>query len=284
MKKFCAWLGLPVVLATPWAYAQENPTPQENPTSQENRSPWDPWEKFSFSLGGFAASLSNEARIGLPGAGVVINIEDALGLDASETVFRIDTSYRFGDSRRHRVDFTWFDLSRKATRTLTDDILVDGTTYPAGATVNSEFDLAFYNLRYSYSFIHDDRVDFAGSVGLHVTDLGLKLNSATQGAAGDTVTAPLPVIGGRLDVVLTPRWYARSSVEFLYVALNDFKGSITDSLMALEYRPWQHLSFGAGLNVVRFRLQADSSDAPVNFRGKIDSNFAGLLLYAKALF
>ena len=54
-----------------------------------------PWEKWSLSLGGFAASLSNDVRIGTPGVGAEINLENALGLESSETVFRVDAAYRF---------------------------------------------------------------------------------------------------------------------------------------------------------------------------------------------
>lgn len=181
-----------------------------------------PWEKWSLGLGGFASTLGSDVRIGKPGVGAEIDLDEALGMESSDTVFRIDAAYRFGSSRRHRLDFTWFDLSREATKTLTQDINIDGTTYPVGTTVDSEFDLAFYNVRYSYSFLQDDRVDLAGSVGLHVTDIGLTVRAPVQGTAGDSVTAPLPLIGARLDVALTEKWYARSSVEFLYLAIADF--------------------------------------------------------------
>ncbi len=243
-----------------------------------------PWEKWSLSLGGFAASLSNDVRIGTPGVGAEIDLEEALGLESSDTVFRVDAAYRFGSSRRHRMDFTWFDLSREATRTLTQDINIDGTTYPVGTTVDSEFDLAFYNVRYSYSFLQDDRVDFAGSVGLHVTDIGLTVRAAGIGAAGDSVTAPLPLIGGRLDVALTEKWTMRSSVELMYVEVGDFKGQISDVLLAAEYRAWKNFAIGAGLNAVRIALDVDDDSSGVSFEGSVHSDFVGLLFYGKMMF
>ena len=44
-----------------------------------------PWERFSFNLGGFITSLNSEVRIGVEqlGAGIVVDVEDALGLDSS---------------------------------------------------------------------------------------------------------------------------------------------------------------------------------------------------------
>lgn len=243
-----------------------------------------PWEKWSLSLGGFAADLSTDLRIGTPGVGAEIDLDEALGMESSQAVFRVDGAYRFGSSRRHRVDFTWFDLSRDATKTLTRDINIDGTIYPLGATVNSEFDLAFYNVRYSYSFLQDDRVDFAGSVGLHITDIGLAVSAAGIGTAGDAVTAPLPMVGARLDVALTEKWYMRSSAEFMYLEVEDFRGQISDVLLAAEYRAWKNFAIGAGLNAVRMSLEVDDESSGVNFEGDLNVDFAGLLLYGKLMF
>lgn len=243
-----------------------------------------PWEKWSLSLGGFAASLSNDVRVGTPGTGVEVDVEEALGMDSSDAVFRVDGSYRFGDSRRHRLDLTWFDLSREATKTLAADIDIDGTIYPVGTTVTSQFDLAFYNARYSYSFMQDDRVDFAGSFGFHVTEVGLSVDAAGIGARGDAATAPLPLIGARLDVALTEKWYLRSSAEFMYVEIDNFKGQISDINIAAEYRAWKNFALGAGFNAVRISLDVDEEISGVNFMGSVNSNFSGLLLYGKMMF
>jgi len=252
------------------------------PAVAEQRS--GPWEKWSVSLGGFAANLSNDVRVGTPGTGVQVDLEEALGMDSSDTVFRVDGSYRFGESRRHRLDLTCFDRAREATKTLATNIDIDGTIYPIGTTVNSQFDLVFYNARYSYSFIQDDRVDFSGSFGFHVTEIGLGVDAAGIGARGDSTTAPLPLIGGRLDVALTEKWYLRSSAEFMYVEIDNFKGQISDINLAAEYRAWKNFALGAGFNVVRVSLDVDESISGVSFVGSVDSNFSGLLLYGKMMF
>ena len=137
------------------------------------------------------------------------------------------------------------------------------------------------NVRYSYSFLQDDRVDFAGSVGLHVTDIGLAVSAAGIGAAGDSVTAPLPLIGGRLDVALTHKWTMRSSVELMYVEVGDFKGQISDMLLAAEYRAWKNFAIGGGLNAVRIALDVDDDSSGVSFEGSLQSDFVGRLFTGK---
>ena len=246
--------------------------------------PVGPWEKWNLSVGAYAATLGTDVRVGTPGVGAQIDLENVLGLDSSETVVRIDAAYRFGSSLRHRWDFTWYDLSRDATRTLTEDINVDGKIYPIGTTVDSKYDLAFYNVRYSYSFLQDDRVDFAGSVGFHVTHIGLAVQAAGIGTAGDVVTAPLPLVGGRLDVALTERWYVRSSIEFMYLKFGDFKGQMTDMTVGAEYRAWKNFAIGGGLNSVRLSLDADKESSGVTMAGDMKSNILGLTLYGKLMF
>jgi hypothetical protein len=245
-----------------------------------------PWEKASIALGGMIASMDTSAQVGLSGAGVAIDVEDILGLETSQSAFRVDALYRFGKSRRHRLDFTWFDLNREATRTLETEIEVEGTIYPVGTTVQSVFDLTFYNVRYGYSFLHDERVDFAGSIGLHVTEIGLSVSDATIGTRGENVTAPLPLLGLRLDVLLTPRWYIRSSWEALYLAYDGARGAISDSTLAVEYRPWNRFSLGAGINAVRLTLEGekDTGTPGFDFAAKFDLAYTGLLLYGKLMF
>ena len=62
-----------------------------------------------------------------------------LGLETTNTVFRTDAMWRFTNNRRHRLDFTWFNLSRDGDRQIFEDITIedeDGNkiTIPAGTT------------------------------------------------------------------------------------------------------------------------------------------------------
>jgi hypothetical protein len=245
-----------------------------------------PWEKASISLGGVVASMDASARVGTPGSGIYFDVEDVLGLETSTSAARLDALYRFGQSRRHRVQFSWFDLDRDATRTLEQEIELDGTVYPIGTTVQSKFDLAFYIVRYGYSFIHDDRVDFAGSIGVHVTGIDFTVSAPSIGTTGEDITAPLPVVGVQFDVLLARNWYMRSSVEVLYLAFDGIKGGIVDSTLGVEYRPWRRFALGAGVNAIRVLLDGEEeTDVPsMDFSAKFDFRYTGLLLYGKLMF
>ena len=247
-----------------------------------------PWERFSFTLGGFFADLSSDVRIGSKtlGVGTDIDVEDALGLESSTLVFRSDALYRFGKSRRHRIDFTYFDLSRDSTKTLQADIDFGEKQFTAGTTVDSEFDLVFYNLAYTYSFFQDDRFDLGASVGFHITDIGLKLTIPASGTAEEeAITAPLPVLGLRGTFALTPRLFLKQSIEFFYLEIDTFRGLLTDINLALEYNVWKHVGLGLGYNTMRLDIEAEGKDFPeIDLRGNIDFTYGGIQLYAKLYF
>ena len=63
-----------------------------------------PWEKFSIQGGVSFAGLNDKVTVGTEGAGVAVDLENALGLDTQNQIFRVAALYRIGEKRRHRVD------------------------------------------------------------------------------------------------------------------------------------------------------------------------------------
>jgi hypothetical protein len=78
-------------------------------------------DRFSLSLGVFITDRNTDAELdGSNDDGTKINFERDLGIDSSDTVFRVDGYYRF--SEHHRFDFSVFDLSRSASKQIVKDI------------------------------------------------------------------------------------------------------------------------------------------------------------------
>jgi hypothetical protein len=97
-------------------------------------------------------------------------------------------------------------------------------------------------------------------------------------------TAPLPMIGLRSEFLLTPRWRLKMDFNFFYLEYDNYTGQLSDSLIAVEYRPWKRFGIGAGFNNVNYNVQADTDDAIVGLNGEIEFNMTGLLLYGKYFF
>ena len=254
--------------------------PAETTDSKDN-----PWERFSLSLGGFITTLDSTVSLGVENVGLEISSEDALGLDSDLSVFRGDAFVRLGSSRRHRLDFGYYDLSRSGTRTLGRDIEIDGNTYPIGATVETNLDYQIIKGGYSYSILQDKRVDLALGLGLFVIPIDFEISSSGRRSTSESITAPLPFLHFRADIALTPKLFLRQTYEFFYVEVQSFQGGLFNGLIALEYDPWKYIGFGLGYNIFRLGLEGEGGDYPnIDFSGKFNLNYSGLVLYAKTWF
>ncbi|MBC2709820.1 MAG: hypothetical protein HGJ94_02030, partial [Desulfosarcina sp.] len=216
--KICL-IGLLASLAILLPAFQAQAAQVDNPGDQ-------PWEKFAVNLGVFLSALDTSFRIG-SGVGLDIDVEEALDLDTSDTVFRTEAMWRFSENRRHRLDFSWFSFKRDGNRLISEDITFedkngDLITIDAGTRVEANFDLDIYQLAYSYSFIQDERIDLAAGIGFYIMplDFGLRASGAVETEGSEDFTAPLPVVGLRMDIALTPQWFIRTGSQVFYLEYN----------------------------------------------------------------
>jgi hypothetical protein len=261
---------------------------------QTSAEEWDlderPWEKFGANFGVFISAVDSTLRFG-SGIGLDLDVEDFLGLDTSNFVFRADALWRFTDNRRHRVDFSWFSLNRSGDRQILEDITVelDGEEIliPAGTKVESFLDLDIYELTYSYSFFQDDRIDLAAGLGLYIMpiDFGLSATGLVDEEGGENFTAPLPVLGLRMDIAVAPDWFIRTGTQAFYLEYDNFTGSILKVDAAVEYNPWEHVGIGLGFDALNISVEAEGEDWPgVNLNGKINFKYAGMQLYLRVFY
>jgi hypothetical protein len=253
-----------------------------------------PWKRGYLNFGYFFASLDSSFRLGETnlGVGVGVDVEELLGLDTSDQSWRIDAGYRFGKTRRHKVEFGWLKFDRTGTKTLDEVVeippeLGGGTAGPGQVTSIFNFDI--FKLKYEYSFVFDKRADLNLGIGLFVMPIEFGI-LGTVGGVGDAgvqeeITAPLPVVGLGFDFAITPKWFIRQQMDLFYLEIGDFAGGIADINLALEWLPWKHFGFGLGLESMRVKVEAKGSDYPgVDFKGDVEFTYFGAQLYVKAFF
>jgi len=217
--------------------------------------------------------------------GVNVDIEEALGMETSMSVFRAEALYRFGHNRRHQVDFLYYDLRRNATKKIDQQIEWGDHTYPIGTTVDSFFNVRIFKGSYSYAFFQDDRFRLSASLGLYMMPVEMGISADGIGSEEEAFIAPLPVLGLRCDFALTPKLFFKQSFEAFYLEYENFKGSIVAASLALEYRFWEKMCLGIGVDTFRLNIEAEGEDYPaIDFVGQIELNYTGLLLYTKIYF
>jgi len=235
-------------------------------------------ERASVSLGLFITDRETNTRIdaesGDPGSDV--DLEKDLGLDSSDAVFRLDGYFKFND--RHRIDVSWFDLSRSSSKQIDRDIEWNDAVYPINTTIGSVFDLDIYKVAYTWSFYRRDKGFIGASAGLYIADFATTLDAPAIGQrqVGDG-TAPLPVFGLRGEYRFTDRWTFRASGEFFVFEYDNWDGSLSDLYAGIDYRITEHFSAGVAVNSVTF----DIGVAENNFNGNVDWGYVGGLLFLK---
>jgi len=260
--------------------------------AEETDSKDKPWKKVAIDVGYLITSIDTSVNLAAKGLGVEVDAEEFFGMDTTNSVAKINGFWRFTDNLRHRLDLQWSSYRRDGYKKIGRDFTFEDKNgneivIKAGTEVNSYFDVDMYKVSYSYSFFQDDRIDLAAAIGLYWMPIDIGVDSAglIRVREEESFDAPLPTIGLRADFSITPKWFIRSKLNLFYLEIDQFKGSIYESTVALEYLPWKHVGFGLAFDTFNLHIEADGEDYPeIDFRGELNFNTTGLLLYAKMFF
>ncbi len=253
-------IGL-LMLAPVWAFAQSELD-----------------DRFSISLGAFFTDRETDTQLNSDtlGSGTEIDFEDDLGLESSDSVFRLDGHYRFNE--KHRVNFSIFDLSRDSSATIQRDIQFGDEIFLLDTVVSTNFDLRIHKLAYTYSVMQRDHGYLGVSIGVHIADSKIGLSEENLGQTeNSSVTAPLPVLGLKGEYEFTDRLTLNASGEFLVVEIDNVEGSLVDLYLDINYQIMEHVAIGLGFNSVDIDVDANKND----FSGTLDWRYEGALLFFK---
>jgi hypothetical protein len=235
-------------------------------------------DRFSITLGAFITNRDTNTRIDSAtlGTGTDIDLENDLGLDSSDAVFRVDGHYRF--SQKHRVNFSIFDLSRDNTAMVQRDIQFGDQVFMLNTVVNVDFDLTIYKLAYTYSLMQRDNGYLGVTLGAYIADSKIRLAEQNLGQTeAREMTAPLPVLGLRGNYEFTDRLSLDASGEFFAVEFDNVDGSLVDLYLGVDYEFSEHVAVGVGFNSVHI----DADVRKINFNGNLDWRYDGALVFFK---
>ncbi len=262
------WLWL--ALCPLAAVAADPPAPAE--TIPQHRLFQD---SFRFSVGGYYASTNTTARLDAStGVGVDVNFEDALGLDDRKLVAEGSMQWRFAE--RWRLDVEYFGITRRATRTLSQDIQWgDLPVFTAGTEVDSKFRISDLRTSVGYTFFQRSDKELGLGLGLHSTALRASIESAGGGAEAADVLAPLPVLSFYGSFALTNTWAMTTRVDWLSLSYDDYSGEIRSVALDFLYQPHRHVGFGFGWHSLLIDLGVDKTD----WRGQMTLAYQGPAAY-----
>lgn len=266
------WLGcLAILLASLPSHAQPSGPLEQN---------------WYISLGAFFLDTDTTMRVdGVRGRGTEVNFGEDLGFRDKDR-FRIDGFWRFAP--RHKLRFLYFRNTLTAGRTIQRAIQFRDTVYPINAGIDAEFETEIAEVAYEYAFVHDNRFELTGTLGLHLIRFsatlagegGLldgELMHVQSRASGD---GPLPVVGVRGLWDIGGDLFLDAQAQFMAVDVNDYDGRIEDYKLALIWQAFPHLGIGIAYNDFSTRLDADER----GFRGRLGFDYRGPLAFITASF
>lgn len=256
-------------------------------------------DRFAIYIGGFFPQVDSTIRIDgdIIGPGDNLDAENAFGLEDSKSVLWGGVRWRI--SRRNSLEFEFADLNRNGfVQAATDEYKIGDSIVQAGASVDSTFDLTLGRLTYGFSILKDEKKDLAVKAGLHIADIGASLlftgavcvdgevppNCSIFGSSPrletESVTAPLPHLGGMFSYAFTPTIAARIQVIGFALEIDNIDGSMVEIDADVVWTPWDHFGFGAGLRYFNINVKANGSD----LNGEFDYEYFGPAVYGIVTF
>ena len=247
-------------------------------------------DKFKIALGGYSL-IDSTSSLSLTepnlGAGISISPEDTLGLNSEKTVLRLTGYYRF--SKDHSLTYSWYSISSHGNKSLEKEFewLDENNniiTIPIGASVDTVIDYDIYKVGYLWSFYHTDKVELSVGGGLHITRVAVGIRASATGidleAQDVATTVPLPVLSFSLGYNITPKFSWFIQAELFAIKFDEWKGVYADSSVGMEYRVFENVGLGIGLNTNALEVTQETSEYEFTF----DNEIIGVLIYGAAYF
>ncbi len=264
------------VLAAPAALAQDKYTRDDGIR-----------DKFVLRAGFYFASHDTFTRLqprdlpDVPG----FDLETDTGFADSTTDFRAEAAYKLG--RRHKIRLGWVDMKRTTDTTLQGEIDWGDETFPIDANITGNWDTRVIKFDYRYALIKRARVDFGLSLGLFLFRVtsGLDLVGDAAGAAEDVrKSAPLPMLGGDIEWLVSDRWLVRGGAQYLGIAIDDtVDGSWLEARAAVEYNLSKNFGIGAAFLLADIDVAAKLAEAAIS-EFEYEYKFSGPSIFAFANF
>lgn len=229
-------------------------------------------DTFAITISGFRPNSTTEVSADAPDVmGRSINFEDSFDLAKERTRPRIDGMFRIAD--RHRLLFNYYNLQRRNSATLDEDISFGGEDFAIDTEVTAKFNFALATLSYEYAFVETPTLTVGGSIGVHwasakasiAADDTSLLEASTQANGG------APALGLRILSTPNDSWRFGGYVQAFKADISDVDGRFTRTGVLAEYRFVKGVGLQLGYDW--FQLKADYSKPSWN--GKLDLRIHG---------
>ena len=268
--------------------------PAHSVVAEDDTNANQPWR---FYLGGFSPTVDSKFTInGDIGTPPPLNPEELLGMEDGKTVAWGGVDWNI--AKRHSLELEYFQLDRDGARGFDGESIEIGDYIVESGAITSTSSIKLGRLTYGYHVMERERSEIQINAGLHFADFSVAFQMlgnvcdisvgeappcpliSSPVAESESVTAPLPHIGGSYMYNFTNDLAFRFQAIGFAIELDSIEGSILELDADLEWQPWDHV--GLGLAVRYFKINFDSNGGDLN--GELDYEYVGPALYVSASF
>jgi hypothetical protein len=221
-----------------------------------------PAQAFDIGVRGYYwfPGFSGHAKVDAEGiSGTKIDFGSDLDID-DESYPVIEAFVGLG---KHRLTAAYYNADYSGTRTMTQDITFNGTTFAVGTPVASRLEYDVYDVMYRYDVLDLENFLAGGSLGLvgrvevFDGDVGMKSTLVTERVS---FTAPIPMLGLNLHVgILADVLEAR----VLATGMGYGGGTVFDGLAEISVTPFPFIDIHGGYRA--FVIDADVDDVAFDY-------------------
>jgi hypothetical protein len=226
-------------------------------------------------LAGVWNSFDTQARLdvtraGLAYVGTTVDMEALFGVPTTQWDFRGDGSWRI--SKRNYVDFGYASLNRSGSRALEGDVVWNGFTYKAGATVDGKFDNTYAYVGWHYDIFRSDAIKVWAGLSIAYERFATGLNGQAQITNPDgtitkgvvlndfSVGVPAPLIGLGFSGAISKNWTMDFYTRAIGFSSSDVAGSILETGLSFGWYPVKNFGVVGGADVQRINLRKYRND------------------------
>lgn len=138
---------------------------------------------------------------------------------------------------KHTLVFLYQPLLLETSVTLTQELVVDSTTFTNGSAVNLKYGFSFWRLSYLYHFIDNEKMELSAGLSLQLRNASIAFES-TDGSifSGTQNLGPVPILKARFFYRFENGFWMGTEVDGFYASSSffngadfDFEGSILDA-------------------------------------------------------
>lgn len=178
-----------------------------------------------------------------------LSLGDTLGVDTSRQFVWPKATLHF--AKNHRIWASYLDMRFAGDKTLTQTVTFGGNTFLAAQSVHSEVDFKEIAGGYQYDWLKFSKFSSHLNLQVHYLDIAARLRSNTVGTVSESVKAPIPTIGGGVQIWPVTWLKLHGDFNIFKLGVSGFKGEMIDSQAALTVSPWEWLGASVGYRYYR---------------------------------